>query len=371
MSSEKTAVDRLRVPRETRQLISRLHERTLRAVMVDLPSGEPRHYLYDLLPAYPARAGKGLRPALCMAACAAYGGSYGDGLPFAAALELLHNAFLVHDDIQDGSPVRRGRAALHVEYGTPLALNAGDALAARANAAFLEAARRWPPEVATALLEGWDRMTRETLEGQALDLGWQHHDVLDVSAEDYLDMCAKKTAWYTTIQPLAIGAILGSGEPAIERETFQFGWHLGLLFQLINDLDGVREDVEKSDIEEGKRTLLVIHLLGELPPADRSKFARIMRARYSPRPTDVEWVRDRMDKRGTIAYVESCVSALAAAAISEAEYAFGSLPASDARDLLLSVTAYVLEQSKSVSRALTRPRDEVNARQRLRHRRAQ
>jgi geranylgeranyl diphosphate synthase type II len=164
-------------------------------------------------------------------------------------------------------------------------------------------------------------------------------------------MCGKKTAWYTTIQPLAIGAIVGSGEPAVEREIFEFGWYLGVLFQLVNDLDGVQPGVEKSDIEEGKRTIFVIHLLSALPPADRSRFIQIMRVpRHKRRPRDVEWVRRQMERRGTIAYVESCVRDLSAAAISEAEYAFGSLPASDARDLLLSVTAYILDQSKSAAR---------------------
>jgi geranylgeranyl diphosphate synthase type II len=89
-----------------------------------------------------------------MAACAAYGGSYSDALPFAAALELLHNAFLIHDDIQDGSAIRPRGEALHREHGTALALNAGDALAARANAAFLRAVQNVRPRIGAALLEG-------------------------------------------------------------------------------------------------------------------------------------------------------------------------------------------------------------------------
>jgi geranylgeranyl diphosphate synthase type II len=137
-------------------------------------------------------------------------GSYAAALPFATALELLHNAFLVHDDIQDGSTRRRCRAALHEEHGTPLALNAGDALAARANATFVRAAGAFPPPLANALLGGWERMIHETLEGQAIDLGWQHDNVVDMSEADYLEVCGKKTAWYTFIQPLAIGAIVGS-----------------------------------------------------------------------------------------------------------------------------------------------------------------
>jgi geranylgeranyl diphosphate synthase, type II len=344
MSSRRTAYRRPQIRRDTRHLITRLHQRVLRAVMLTLPSDEPRKYLYDLMPVYPHRTGKGLRPVLCMAACAAYGGSYEEALPFAAALELLHNAFLVHDDIQDASTVRRGRPSLHVDHGTPLALNAGDALAASATAAFVRATGGVPPHVAAALLEGWEHMTRETLEGQALDLGWQRDNVLDLTVADYIDMCGKKTAWYTTIQPLAIGATLGSGRPALARETFQFGWHLGLLFQIANDLDGVRPGADKSDVEEGKRTILLLDLLDVVDGANREKVIRIMsQPRHKRKAGDVEWVHKQMEKAGTIDYVRSCVSDLAEATMREAEHAFGDLPDTPARDLLLSITPYVVE----------------------------
>jgi geranylgeranyl diphosphate synthase type II len=339
------AARRSRVPDRTRQLVDELHERALRSALTSLPAREPRRHLYDLLPEYPKRPGKGLRPVLCMAACAAYGGDYRDALPFAAALELLHNAFLVHDDIQDGSDVRRGGPALHVAHGTPLALNAGDALAARANAVFLRAARGQRRHVAAALLEGWERMIDQTIEGQARDLGWQRDNTVDVSTADYLGMCGQKTAWYTTIQPLAIGALVGSGDAGRERETFRFAWLLGLLFQIANDLDGIRPDAGKSEIEEGKRTILVIHLLGALSGPDRDEAVRIMRLpRDQRRGPEVEWVRGKMETEGSVEHARDCVSELAVAARREADAVFLELPRSEARDLLRQSTDYVLEQ---------------------------
>jgi len=340
-----TTASRIRIPHHTRQLIADLHERALHEALLSLPSAEPRQYLYDLLPQYPQRAGKGLRPVLCMAACEAYGGSYDDALPFAAALELLHNAFLVHDDIQDGSDVRRGRPALHVAHGTALALNAGDALAARANAAFIRAAQPMRRPIAPALLEGWERMVHQTIEGQALDLGWQRDNVVDLSISDYLDMCGRKTAWYTTIQPLAIGAVLGSGQVASERDTFKFGWFLGLLFQIANDLDGMRPAAGKDEIAEGKRTILVIHLLDTLEGEERAEVIRILGLPQNARgAAEVARVRALMEKAGSVEHARACVAELAAAARREADRAFGDLPPSDARDLLLSITSYVLEQ---------------------------
>src|SRR5450432_1210681 len=93
-----------------------------------IPHREPRRHLYDLITEHLSRAGKGIRPALCIATCRAFGGTAEQALPSAAALELLHNAFLVHDDIEDGSEYRRGRPTLHLEHGVPLAVNTGDAM---------------------------------------------------------------------------------------------------------------------------------------------------------------------------------------------------------------------------------------------------
>ncbi len=339
------ATRRPQVPYRTTQLVGELHERALRAAMTNLPSGEPRRYLYDLLPQYPLRPGKGLRPVLCMAACAAYGGSYDAALPFAAALELLHNAFLVHDDIQDGSEARRGGKALHVEHGTPLALNAGDALAARANAAFLRAVRPLRPHVAKTLLDGWEHMINRTIEGQAFDLGWTHDNVVDLTIADYLRMCAGKTAWYTTIQPLAIGAVVGSGDAARERDTFRFGWLLGLLFQIANDLAGIHAEGHRGEIEEGKRTILVIHLLSTLTGEDRDEAVRIMGLPpYARGDREVAWMLERMEEAGSVEQARSYVWELAVAARQEGERVFRGLPESDARDLLLSITTYVLDR---------------------------
>ena len=110
-------------------LLRRYQQRAAEEIERRLPRGEPRRWLYEPLADYPRRAGKGLRAALCLAACSAHGGLEDDALAAAAAIELAHSAFLVHDDIQDGSDWRRGQPTLHRRVGVPLALNAGDALA--------------------------------------------------------------------------------------------------------------------------------------------------------------------------------------------------------------------------------------------------
>jgi geranylgeranyl diphosphate synthase type II len=186
-------------------------------------------------------------------------------------------------------------------------------------------------------------MIRETLEGQALDLGWQRDNVVDLSLSDYLKMVGKKTAWYTTIEPLAIGAIIGSGRLDKARRTLPFGWFLGLVFQIANDLKGAVPG--EGDIEEGKRTILLIHLLGALKGPDHRELVRIMGLPSTARGAEeVAWVNAQMRTHGSVEFARASLFGIAGAALREAERAFGSLAESAARNVLLSITAHVLEQ---------------------------
>ena len=97
-----------------------------------IPTREPQRHLYGLVKDFIDRSGKGLRPALCIATARALGGRTEDAFPAAAGIEMLHNAFLVHDDIEDGSDSRRGAATMHRRVGIPIAVNTGDAMNALA-----------------------------------------------------------------------------------------------------------------------------------------------------------------------------------------------------------------------------------------------
>jgi geranylgeranyl diphosphate synthase, type II len=152
--------------------------RLVRRSMLDaIPDGEPHRWLYRVARAYPSRPGKAIRPALCVATSRAFGGRDTDILPVAVAIELLHNAFLVHDDIVDGSERRRGRPTLPAEYGIGLALNAGDALAVLSNQILRRHTSRMEGALAERLLSEFDAMALRTLEGQATELGWRHERV--------------------------------------------------------------------------------------------------------------------------------------------------------------------------------------------------
>ena len=132
-------------------------------------------------------------------------------LGIAVAIELLHNAFLVHDDIADGSEMRRGRPTLAATHGMAAALNAGDGLAIVAGQVLRRATRRLDRDLADLVWAEFDTMAMRTLEGQATEVGWQLDNVEDLRPEDYLELIMHKTCWYTTIHPLRVGAMVGSG----------------------------------------------------------------------------------------------------------------------------------------------------------------
>ena len=224
---------------------------------------------------YPSRRGKALRPSMCLATCEAFGGPLGDALPSAVAIELLHNAFLVHDDIEDASLLRRGEPTLHRRYGTPLALNAGDGLALQALATLRENIDLLGPRLADRIMMEFDFMSQQTVAGQALELGWCRDNRIDLEPDDYLELIMKKTCWYTTVLPLRVGALVGSRGTAELDPMIEFGFHLGAAFQIRDDIlnlvgdPGVYGKEALGDLLEGKRTLMLIHLLASADPADR------------------------------------------------------------------------------------------------------
>ena len=175
-----------------------------------LPADGMSEYLTAPAAEYLGRGGKGLRPALCLATCEAFGGDAAQALPSAAALELLHTAFLVHDDVEDDSELRRGEPTLHQQYGRALALNAGDGLALLALGALRDNEGSLGRRLAARIWREFDFMARLTVDGQARELGWLRDGRTDLTPDDYLDLIMRKTCWYTTLLPLRVGALIGA-----------------------------------------------------------------------------------------------------------------------------------------------------------------
>lgn len=193
---------------------------------------------FGWIPDEPERRGKRIRPLLTLGVCHAAGGDWEKAVPAASAIEIIHNFSLVHDDIEDRSESRRGRNTLWVEWDLAQALNTGDALLILSQ---LCALRLRSPSISSertlAVMEELNRACLQLTFGQHLDLAFEGR--AGVTAEQYLEMIAGKTASLLAAAA-AVGAMLSrQASPTQVHHYRQFGLNLGLAFQLQDDILGI------------------------------------------------------------------------------------------------------------------------------------
>ena len=316
-----------------------------------LPSREPRRYLYDLLSDYPQRGGKMMRPSMCIAAARLFGAQLEDAINTAVAIELLHNALLIHDDIEDGSEIRRGRPTLHLIHGVPLALNAGDTLTLMSFRPLLDNRVRIGERLTLRIIEETERMARECAEGQAMELGWRRYNTTEIGDADYLEMVLKKTCWLSTIYPVRVGALIGSRDSIDLKPLLRFGFFLGAAFQIQDDLlnlvgdEGYGKEVN-GDIWEGKRTLMLIRAIRKSTTKERARLSDILcRPREGRTLSEVSWIRKLMDNYGCTEYGRKIAHGLAGAALHEYSLISAGLPDSRDKTFLEQMVTWVIERN--------------------------
>lgn len=256
-------------------------------------------------------AGKRIRPLLVLLSTASIKEEAiqdkGNGLYWlhaksaAASVELIHNFSLVHDDIQDNSDKRRGRNTVWVNWGAPMAINVGDALFVIANQAILDLAKHYPAEIVVKASTILNNTCLDLTCGQFLDMSYEERK--DLNIEDYWPMIGGKTSALLAACT-HIGALLG-GAGENEQEAYrQFGYHLGLAFQVQDDILGIWGDESltgksaASDLVEGKNSLPVLYGLGK-----HGKFAE----RWSQGPittNEVTEVASQLENEGAKKYAE-------------------------------------------------------------------
>ena len=316
-----------------------------------LPEREPRRYLYDLLSDYPRRGGKMMRPSLCIASARLFGARIEQALRTAVAIELLHNALLIHDDIEDGSETRRGLPTLHLLHGVPLALNAGDTLSLMALRPLLDNRTTVGNELALRLIEETERMARECAEGQSMELGWRHYNATEIGDAEYLEMVLKKTCWLATIFPIRAGALIGSRGAADLEPFLRFGFFLGAAFQIQDDLLNLVGDERygkerDGDLWEGKRTLMLIRAFHESTPNEREQLcAALSCPREERSPQEVQWMRALIEKYEGAEYARRIAQELAGAALHEFGLLSAGLPDSRDKAFLEQMPTWVIERN--------------------------
>lgn len=288
--------------------------------------------------------GKRLRPCLALTACEAVGGKRDDAIETAAALELFHSFTLIHDDIMDHDEFRRNVKTVHVLWGEPIAIIAGDALfakvfeAAAANANRLNLNRERTVELFNTL----SRASFELCQGQVLDMIFENRD--DVTEDEYMRMISGKTGALTEAAT-KVGALLGNADKRQFEALASYGRQIGVAFQIQDDVLGVWGKQEKfgkpigSDIREGKRTLIIVRALATASESDRET---LLRAFGKSKATNAEIKKaiETLRSVGAIDYVAEQAHKL----VADAKLKLKVLHDSDAKEALFGLADFVVER---------------------------
>ncbi len=204
--------------------------------------------------------GKRLRPYLVLKSCELLGGSVKQAIPAAAAIEMVHNFTLVHDDIMDNDEVRHGVPTVHVKFGIPIGILAGDLLFSKAFETISGFAA--PKEVSLSLISTLSRACSDVCEGQVLDISMAQSKVIPTELQ-YIEMIEKKTS-SLFVASCAMGALSANTTKLDVNRLSTYGKNLGISFQIIDDLIGVIGDPKVTkkpvgnDIREGKKSLPIL-----------------------------------------------------------------------------------------------------------------
>ena len=278
--------------------------------------------------------GKRIRPLLACAAAAAFSEAWQRALPVAVALEIFHNFTLLHDDLMDRSPLRRGQETVYRRWGDNTAILSGDAMSIEAYASLAEVADK---SLLAELLPRFSQMALEVCVGQQYDMEFETRT--EVRVEEYMEMIRLKTSVLLG-SSLELGALVGGATAEQARALYAVGIQLGLAFQIQDDLLDVYGD-EKTfgkpiggDIVNAKKTLLLLYTLEQLQGEDLKRLQEILTYTPEERRAYIDEVRTLYDKAGTRLYAEAEIERLT----TEAYRGVEQLPLrEEGRELLLSL----------------------------------
>jgi len=302
---------------------------------------------YKLLRNYPERGGKRLRGLVLLLSTAAHGAPWERSLGVAAALELFQNWVLIHDDIEDDSENRRGSPALHKQVGVPVALNVGDALHIYMWRTLLRS--EWASWAQQQRVVGaFEGLITRTAEGQHLDLSWVAEGRFDVSEADYLEMVTLKSAYYTVVGPLTLGALCADADP--DPKLTRAGLDLGVAFQIRDDVLNLMADVSygkefSGDLFEGKRTLVLAHFFAcAAQPLQRVVRRTLTKPRSEKTHAEVARVLELLGGTGSLRYAQEVAETKAASGLAHLREALATLPGRSAADTIVQLLSEVAQR---------------------------
>ncbi len=297
-------------------------KRTLELVGRDIYPGLTTMMAYHLgwegENAGPEATGKRIRPLLVLLTCSAAGGEWKQALPAAAAVELIHNFSLLHDDIEDHSLLRRGRPAVWVKWGIPQAINTGDAMFSLAHLTMLGLEKTASPEIALEAEKIIQKTCLGLTQGQYLDISYEDRE--KIKDEDYWLMVGGKTAALLSACT-ELGALISGTSQEIQEHYRSFGHHLGLAFQALDDILGIWGDSAKigksnaSDLITRKKTLPILYGL------ENNQFFAERWKKGNINPEEVPSLAKKLETEGARSYTQDMANQLTQKALDSFENA--------------------------------------------------
>ena len=264
----------------------------------------------------PEATGKRIRPLIVLLVIAIYNTNWLRATPAAAAIELIHNFSLVHDDIQDNSDKRRGRTTVWKKWNMPQAINVGDALFVISNQAIMDLEKDYPADIVVRTARVIHNACLDLTRGQYLDMTYENRN--DLSIDDYWKMIEGKTASLISACT-QVGAILGGVNDETIEQYRIFGRNLGLAFQVQDDILGIWGNEAltgksaASDLVDGKNSLPILYGISQ-----KGKFAQRWIA-SAIRPEEVAEVAQMLDNEGAREYSQREAERLTNQALSALE----------------------------------------------------
>ena len=261
--------------------------------------------------------GKRVRPLLCLLACRLYSDNIATALPIARALEVFHNFTLLHDDLMDKSPIRRGQPTVYRKWNDNTAILSGDAMSIEAYHS-LEGIEN--PQLLFKVLPFFNKMAIEICKGQQYDMDFEERE--HVSVAEYIEMIRLKTAVLLGAA-LRLGALAAGAYDSDAQILDEVGQALGLAFQIQDDYLDVYGD-EKTfgkpiggDIMNGKKTLMLLYTQAKLEREDRAELDRLMQLGQEHKEERISGVRRLYDKAGTPIYAQHEIERLTQEALTK------------------------------------------------------
>jgi len=288
---------------------------------------------------YPRAGGKRMRPAMVLAAAGAVGGDKDKAIPLAVAIEYIHNFTLIHDDYMDGDEKRRGMTTIHVGYGGPTAILAGDALFAKAFEviAHLET----PDNVMREVLKVVTRAVWDLARGQQMDVNNENGE--EVTMDEYIETIRLKTS-VLFAAGAAGGALIGGADKKTANAIHEYAMLLGVAFQMFDDVLGLIGDPVKlgksvgNDVRKGKSTVMVTHALKNIKDQKTMKEFRSVLGKIDASENDIQKARKIMENAGSVDFALKMATDYTKRAIAKLDI----LKPSDDKEFMIALAEYAM-----------------------------